>query len=103
MSEEHNVKFNLEVDTTQAERQIRELNRLLTMYVALARRVGLPEDVMAAIARLQQLRIAIQMTYRSLMILYGATGPIGYLIGFGGMALAGLTLMDQLEIERRRY
>ena len=95
MSEEHNVKFNLELDASQAERQIRELNRLLTMYVALARRVGLPEDIMAAIARLQQLRITIQMTYRSLMILYGATGPLGYLLGLGGMALACLTLMVQ--------
>jgi len=103
MSEDHTITFNLDVDTSMAQTNIGELNRLLTTYVALARRVGLPENVMEAIRVLQQLRIAFEMAYRSAMMFYAATGPLGWALGLGGMAVSGVMLADQMEMGRARY
>lgn len=103
MSMDETVSFKLEIDASRAADDIRELNRLLTTYVALARRVGIPENIMEGIRRLQQLRIAIETTYRSLWMLYAASGPIGWITALGGLALGGLMLADQMELERHRY
>jgi len=95
MSEE-TVTFNLELNTTQAFAEIQELNNLFTTYLALARRMGLPDDVMMALSMIQQLRVAAETAYRSIMILYTASGPIGWIIGLGGIALSGFMTADQL-------
>ena len=94
MSYDEGVRFNLEVDVHNAARDIADLNRLLTTYVSLARRMGLPENIMDAIAKIQQLRITVQMAYRSIMLLETATGPIGWAIGLGGLAITGFMLAD---------
>ena len=90
------VEYRIRVDTLEAATSVSELNRLLTTYVALARRAGLEGDIMTALAKLQQLRIAIQTTYQSLLLLYTASGPIGWLIGLGGVAMGGLMTADVL-------
>jgi len=95
MSEE-TVTFNLELNTTQALEGIQEINNLFTTYLALARRMGLPDDVMMALSIFQQLRVAAETAYRSIMILYTASGPIGWIIGIGGIALSGFMAADQL-------
>jgi len=95
MSEE-TVTFNLELNTTQALEEIQELNNLFTTYLALARRMGLPDDIMMALSMIQQMRIAAETAYRSIMLLYTASGPIGWAIGLGGIALAGFMTADQL-------
>jgi len=69
----------------------------------LARRVGLPENIMEAIRVLQQLRIAFEMAYRSAMLFYTATGPLGWALGLGGLAVSGLMLSDQMSMRRPRY
>ena len=103
MSEDHTITFNLDVDNSMARTSMGELNRLMTTYVALARRAGLPENVMETIRILQQLRIAFEMAYRSAMLFYAATGPVGWAIGLGGMAMSGMMLVDQMEMGRARY
>ena len=103
MSMDETVTFNLEVDTSNAKRDLQELNRLFTTYLSLARRAGLPENIVDAMSRIQQLRISIETTYRSLWMLYTASGPIGWAIAIGGLAMGGLMLADQMEMERRRY
>lgn len=102
MSEE-TITYNIQVDTTDAKTNITELNKLFTTYLALARRSGLPENIVDAMARLQQYRIAIETTYRSLMILYAASGPIGWAIGLGGLALSTFMLADVMEARRPQY
>ena len=82
------------MSTSEAVTNISELNRLLTTYVSLARRMGLPENIMDAIAKIQQLRITVQTAYRSIILLETATGPIGWLIGLGGLAITGFMLAD---------
>jgi len=82
--------------------QAREMNRLLTISLALGRRLG-SEELTQLITLFQQGRITAEMFYRSAVMLYTATGPIGWLIGLGGMALGGLMLADMAEIRRPRY
>jgi len=97
------VTWNLKVDTSATATNIGELNRLLTTYVSLARRVGLPENIMDSISRIQQLRVAAETAYRSIMMLYAGSGPYGWLIAVGGLAISGLMLIDQMEMRRSSY
>jgi len=79
-----------------------ELNRLLTMSLALGRRLG-SEDLTLLISLFQQGRITAEMFYRSAVMLSVATGPIGILLGLGGMVLGTLMLADMAEVRRPRY
>lgn len=93
MSEE-TVTWNLRVETSEAVTNIAELNRGLTTYLALAHRMGLPENIMEGMRLFQQMRIAAETTYRSIMMLYTSTGPVGWAIGLGGLALSGFMAAD---------
>lgn len=95
--EGHTVTFNLEIDTTNAKANIIELNRLFTTYLALTRRMGLPENVVDAMRKIQQMRIAIQTATMAINILYAATGPVGLAIGLGGLAMAGFEIAGVAE------
>jgi len=97
------IEYTIRVDTTEAELSLSTLNRLVTEYVALARRVGLPENMMQAITTIMQLKVAFELAKRSALEFWAATGPIGWIIGFGGMALSGMMLYDQMEMRRPRY
>jgi len=91
------ISYDLKVDTTNAKTSITELNRLFTTYLALARRMGLPENVVDAMRQIQQIRIAIQTATIAINALYAATGPIGLAIGLGGLALAGFEIAGVAE------
>lgn len=93
--------FRSDVEETKAS--VFELNRLIVRYFSLARRWGLPEPIMDAVGRLMQLRVAIMITYRSLMLLFAASGPVGWATGAAGLAAGGLMLYDQFLIERPSY
>jgi len=97
---EHEVSYSLTVDTTKTAANIRELNRLYTTYLSLADRAGLPEDVVEAMRKIQQLRLAIESAYKSIMILQAATGPLGLATGLGGLALSGLMFADIFSVSR---
>jgi len=84
----------------QRKKDIRELNRLYTTYLSLAHRAGLPEDVVEAMRKIQQLRLAIESAYKSIMILQAATGPLGLATGLGGLALSGLMFADIFSVSR---
>lgn len=97
------IDYKLKVDNSQVKGSLTELNSLLTTYLSLTRRTGLPPNIVDLLSRLQQLRLAAQAAYRSIMMLYTATGHIGWLMGAGGLALSGVMLYDQMEMERARY
>ena len=73
---------------------ITELNRLLTTYISLARKIGLPPEIMDFIAQMQQLRVTVQMAIRSIQLFYTVSGPIGWLLGLGGLAMTGMMVAD---------
>jgi len=81
---------------------VREMNRLMTMSIALGRQLG-SEDLTVLITRFQQARITAEMFYRSAMMIFTATGPVGWILGLGGVALGTVMLADMAEIRRPRY
>lgn len=92
---------NLKTEFSELKPSVLEANRLLTMYVALSRKMGIEGPIIDAVAKFQQVRIAAEMTYRSVLLLYMATGPLGIAVGFGGTLLSGLMMADQLQQMRR--
>jgi hypothetical protein len=69
--------------------ETRETNNALAIYLALARRSG-NENVNQLISLFQRGRITAEMFIRSIQTLYAASGPWGWLIGGGQLALGGL-------------
>ncbi len=99
MSEAHDIRFDLEVNVSDAEKDLATVNSLLTTYVALANRAGLPPDVNRMIRLLQQARLVIEMTIRSiqlLMVAEAASGPTGWLVAAGSMGIALFAYTDLL-------
>jgi len=80
-----------------------EMERLMFRYFALARRFGLPENMMEAIVSLQQMITTVRMLRTSITLLYTATGPIGWLTALGGATMGLMMLGDQMEMRRPRY
>jgi len=106
LSESHDVEWNLKVNVSEAAEELAELNRLFTTYLALARRMGLPPEMMEMLIRLQQLRIAGQSAIRTLELLkaaYLGAGPAGWALFAGSAALTGFMLADQFQARRPRY
>lgn len=84
----------LKGDIDNTKKAAAELNRLLTTYIALARRMGLPPEVIDLIARFQQARIMVQTLIHSIHLLEAATGPVGWALALGGIALSGFMATD---------
>ncbi len=101
MSEEM-VTFNLVVDTTDASTNLVEINRLLTTYVSLMDRLG-ARNLVDLVRKIQQVRVAAEIGYRAVILLYTGTGPIGALLAVGAISLSALMLVDQFEMRRPRY
>jgi len=93
----------VEVDAPKVASATSDLTRLLTTYVALTRRMGLPSEATDMIARLMQIRIMVQSLYRSLILLNTVSGPIGWATLIGGFAITGFMLVDQMEMSRPQY
>ena len=86
----------LENNIESAKASVVELNSLLTTYLSLARRFGLPDDIMNALAKIQQLITIIRTLRLSLILLQTATGPIGWLTAAGSLAIGGMMASDFL-------
>ena len=88
------VDYKLKVDASKVETSLGELNSLLTTYISLTRKAGLPPKVTEWIALLQRVRIAMQLTYKSIEMFYVATGPMGWLAALGATGMAAFTVGD---------
>ena len=93
----------LKGDIVDTEKEALKLNQLLTTYVAVARRSGLPPEFLDFIAKAQQARITIQTLTRSIQYFYTVSGPIGWLLGLGGLALSSFMIADLIETERSTH
>ena len=94
---------SLQAELRGATPEFSEFNRLLTTYIALSRRAGLPPEIMDLIAKVQQARIAVNMLSRSIQAFYATSGPVGWLLGLGGLALSAFMVADLMEMERPQY
>lgn len=101
MSEE-TVTFNLEINAENAADQLREVNDLFTTYLALANRAGLRGDIMDALRKLQQMRIALQLTLRAIELFEAASGPLGWAMALGTAGTAFFTIQNSVyEVHNR--
>ena len=103
MTPDETITYNLRVDSTDARVEVAELNKLLTTYVALSRRLGLPPELDLLIRKCMQGKIAIQTLMRAIQLFYATTGPFGWLIALGGFALGTLMLADTMEMGVPEY
>ena len=93
----------LQEQAEQTEVSLNDLNTAWRRYLALARRVGLPEPIMDAMTRLQQLNIAMRTLYTSALMLQTVSGPVGWATAIAGVALGTVMLADQMAMERTPY
>lgn len=90
----------------QAETKLTNINRLLSTYVSLSDKAGLPADAMAMMRMLLQLQTTIQATIMAINLLktaYLTGGPAAWALGIGATAVAGFMLADQIELRRPTY
>lgn len=73
----------------------RQLERVALRYLALARRMGLPEETEAAIQLLSRILIIMRMLEISGAMLFSGT-PLGLLMGIAGIGMATFTTVDAM-------
>lgn len=93
----------LELDVKKTQGAIRELDRMAERYMALAQRLGLPENIENAIHQAMRLKIALEAMYRSALMLQAASGPIGLATALAGIGISSIMLADSMETRRPRY
>ena len=71
MSEE-TVTFNLDLDVSRASSNIRQLETLLFRTLGLLKRLGLPEEIEAAISKMQRLIMVIRLAHTALIAFQAA-------------------------------
>ena len=76
--EEHVISFSLEVNVDDLYQNIRRVQALIFRTISLLRRMGLPEEVDAAIVKLQRLITILNMARLTIIAYQAASGPIGW-------------------------
>jgi hypothetical protein len=84
----------------RAGNTFREAERLALRYLAIARRMGLPEQVEQATQIVTQLVVMLRMLQISISLISG--GGIGSLIGIAGIISVTLTANDMLGYDSMR-
>jgi len=95
------VEFDRDVEV--ARKHVGELNRLLTIHLALSRRLGLPEPVEDFVNKFVRAKLALDAATRSIQLFYATSGPLGWALLIGGLALSGLMLADSFEMRMPEY
>jgi hypothetical protein len=78
----------------------RDAERLAIRYLAIARRMGLPDQIEQATQVISQLVVMIRMLHISVSMISG--GGIGALIGIAGVASVVMTSNDMLGYDSSR-
>ena len=93
MSEE-TVTFNLEINVEQAFSTVRKLELIAYRTINLLRRMGLPENVDDAIAKVQRFIMTVRLAHSAILAFEAASGPIGWIMAGLGIAATVLTAGD---------
>ena len=93
MSEE-TVTFNLELNVERAIDSTRRLETLLYRTLGLLGRLGLPENIDQAIAKVQRLVMTIRLLHTAMIALESASGPVGWALAIVGTGSALLSMGD---------
>ena len=92
--EDYQVSFSLEVNVEKAYEDIRKVQTILYRTLSLIRRLGLPEDVEAAIVRLQRLIAVLNTVRLAIIALETASGPYGWAMAGLGLLTTAATVGD---------
>jgi len=74
----------------------KDLERVAVRYLAVVKRLGLPDGVQQQVQLLSQLIVIIRMAQMSYNMLIAGT-PVGLLMGVAGLALTGLSFYDSFS------
>ena len=94
MTMEETVTFNLDLIVDKAIDNARRLETLLFRTLGLLGRLGLPENIDQAIAKVQRLIMTIRLLHTAMIALQTAAGPIGWALAAIGIISAALTFGD---------
>lgn len=84
------VTYNLKVDSSKAVKNLLLLQTALYGILGILRRLGMPEEVDAAIIKIQRLIATLNMLRVALYSLEMASGPVGWTMA--GIGIAGTVL-----------
>jgi hypothetical protein len=101
------VVFNLKIDTSGAENEVnrlldgfKDLEQIALRYLALANRMGLPEDVTDTINKIARLIVLIRQAQFALELFYASMIPGAGIIkqvgAIGAIALTGVSAVDTI-------
>lgn len=107
MSREEDVSFNLELNTSRSETNVRKLElvvfRALGVYNRFCRLMGVPEDspVNQIVAKAQHLTMIIRQLHTASLLLNAAamTTPVGFAmagLSVAGVAISGIEFMQEM-------
>lgn len=99
--EDHTVSFSLEVNIDKAYENIRKVQTVLYRTLGLLRRMGLGEDVSAAISEVQRFITVLNLARLTIAALQTATGPIGYAMFGISLATTGLSIGEMFDYQTR--
>lgn len=94
MSEDHVVSFSLEVNVEEALTNIRRAQTLIYRTLGLMRRLGMPEDLNAAMITMQKLITVMNQLRLAAIALQAASGPIGWALAAVSIGTTAVTMMD---------
>lgn len=89
MSEEQTVTFNLELNVERAISSARQLESVFFRALALAQRLGLPENIEQGIQKIERLIMTIRLLHTAFIMLEAST-PYGWamaLLSVSGVAI----------------
>lgn len=101
MSEDHTVSFSLELNVQQALTRLRAVQAVAFRLLGLFRRLGLPENIDAAIGRLQRFIMLANQARLAAIAFQTAAGPVGIAFAAIGIAATFLMTAETIEYEMR--
>ena len=94
------VVFNLRIDTSQAALDVNslmsnfsKLEQIALRYLAIARRMGLPDDVQQAVDTMARLIVLFHQAKLAMDMLM-LSNPYTFALGVAGMAMVGFSVVD---------
>ena len=96
------VVFNVRIDTSQAALDVNslmsnfnKLEMIAVRYLAIARKMGLPDDVQAAVDAIARLIVLIRSAQIAMDMLM-LSNPYTFALGVAGMVMVGFSAVDTM-------
>lgn len=95
------VSFTLQLTVDQAVTELRKFQTFLYRSIALAKRLGLPEDLDEMATKIQRITMLFNQARLAAIAFQAASGPLGWALAGVGMATTALTYVETMEYVTR--